>query len=340
MQTREDIRYVKSREHEIPVVDLTAVKSSDPERVMALAQSLGEVCRDVGFFCVENHAVGEDFLAHVADQVYRFFDLPEDEKNKIHISKSPYHRGYFPEREENPLGSDVPDLKEGFDMALELPPDDPDVAAGKPLHGPNVWPDALPEFQPALQGLYDEFRRSCSEISGLFALALGLERDYFVDKTDKPLCQLRAVKYPPHPYVAPDENDPVACGIHTDYGIVSMIWQMDLAGLELQTPGGEWVSVPIIPGTFTCPIGDASEIWTNGYWRATPHRVVNVADRPRHSVAFFFDPNYDCVIEPFDAFVTQDRPARYDPTTMGAHVQRGFDGTFAYRKPETEPARG
>lgn len=336
MQAREHIRYVKSGDHDIPVVDLTAAESNDSEQVMALAQSLGEICREVGFFCVENNGIGEDFRNHVADQVYRFFDLPEDEKDKIHISKSPYHRGYFPEREENALGSEVPDLKEGFDMALELPPDDPDVAAGKPLHGPNVWPQALPEFQPALQGLYDEFRRSCGQISGLFALALGLERNYFVEKTDKPLCQLRAVKYPPQEYVAPDDQDPVGCGIHTDYGIVSMIWQMDVAGLELQMPSGEWVSVPIIPGTFTCPIGDAGEIWTNGYWRATPHRVINASDRPRHSVAFFFDPNYDCVIEPLDEFVTDDRPAGYEPRTMGEHVQRGFDGTFAYRKPEAE----
>lgn len=336
MEAREHVRYVKSGAHEIPVVDLTAVESSDPQEVMALAQLLGDICAEVGFFCVENNGIDEDFRNHVAEQVDRFFALPESEKDKIHISRSPYHRGYFPEREENALGSEVPDLKEGFDMALELAPDDPDVLAGKPLHGPNVWPEALPGFQPALQKLYDEFRRSCGEISGLFALSLGLDRNYFVEKTDRPLCQLRAVKYPPQEYVAPDDDDPVGCGIHTDYGIVSMIWQMDVAGLELKTPSGEWVSVPMIPGSFTCPIGDAGEIFTNGYWRATPHRVINASDRSRHSIAFFFDPNYDCVVAPLADFVTEDRPSAYEPRTMGEHVQRGFDGTFAYRKPEAE----
>jgi isopenicillin N synthase-like dioxygenase len=313
----------------IPVVDFSAYRAASPDRVPELATELAEVCQRFGFFYVENTGIPEDLLRTTERQVYDFFNLPEDQKNKIHISKSPYHRGYFPFSEENALGSEIKDQKEGFDMALELPVDDPDVVAGKPFHGPNTWPDSPPEFRPSLRALFDEFRGVCAGLSSLFAVALGEAPDFFVDKTDKPMCQMRVVKYPPQEN--PRTAEAIGCGAHTDYGIVSMIWQMDVPGLEIQTSGGEWIEAPRIPGTFVCPIGDMTQRWTNDHWKATVHQVISNTTESRHATAFFFDPNYDSVVEPLPKFVTADRPARYEPTTMGAHVTRGFDGTFAYR---------
>ena len=123
----------------------------------------------------------------------------------------------------------------------------------------------------------------------------------------------------------------IGSGPHTDYGIVSIIWQMDGPGLEIQSHSGAWVSCPVIPDTFICQLGDATQIWTNGVWPATRHRVVNATGKLRHALAYFHDPNYDCPLAPLDAFVTSERPARYAATTMGAHVTRGFIGAYAYR---------
>ena len=145
---------------------------------------------------------------------------------EIHIAQSPYHRGYHPLGEENALGSEVHDLKEVFDMALELPTDDPAVLQGKPFHGPNAWPAAFPEFKPLMLRLYEEWRALCGRISALFAPSFGLPESYFVERSDKPMCQLRAAKYPPqHP---PSDLSPIGCGAHTDYGVVSTIWQIDV----------------------------------------------------------------------------------------------------------------
>ena len=52
-------------------------------------------------------------------------------------------RGYFEVGEE--LTSGVPDLKEGLYYGLELPATDARVAAGLPMHGPNLWTATLPE---------------------------------------------------------------------------------------------------------------------------------------------------------------------------------------------------
>jgi isopenicillin N synthase-like dioxygenase len=326
------VRYEPAGEARVPIIDLALARTGDDRDLAALARAVGDILLDDGFFYVEHHAIGEDVMRAMRAQTLAFFALPERDKHAIHIARSPYHRGYFPEGEENALGHPVADLKEGFEMALELAPTDPDVVAGKPFHGPNAWPAALPAFREAMSRTYDGMRGMCDEISGVLAVALGLGRDFFVDKLDKPLCQMRVVRYPPQAYVPLDELVSIGSGPHTDYGIVSIIWQMDEPGLEIQTRRGTWLACPPIPNTLICQLGDASQIWTNDHWRASRHRVVNASGRLRHALAYFHDPNYDAALGPLPTFVTDETPARYPQSTMGAHVTRGFNGAYAYRE--------
>ncbi|WCM92291.1 isopenicillin N synthase family oxygenase [Acidovorax sp. NCPPB 2350] len=318
----------------LPVVSLAAIRSRDERRKRELAQALARVCRERGYFYVEDHGVPEDMLAAAQAAVHGFFDLPLADKMAINIADSPFHRGYVPAGGETAYGSTIKDIKEAFDMALELGPDDPDVRAGKFFHGPNNWPPAQPLLRPTLSWLYREWLQMCGNISELFALGLGLPNTYFAERTQKPLAQLRAARYPEQP--PGDTGGAIGCGTHTDYGIVTVIWQMDAEGLEVCDPAGRWVRAPRIPGTFTCLLGNVTGMWTNDHWRATPHRVLNVSGETRHSLNFFFDPDYDCVVEPLPPFVTAAKPARYAPTTMGAHLVQSFDGVFEYRKQDSQ----
>lgn len=56
---------------------------------------------------------------------------------------------------------------------------------------------------------------------------------------------------------------------------------------------GTWIEAPPVENTFVINIGDMLELWTHGYYRATPHRVRNKAGHDRISMPFFFDPNWD-----------------------------------------------
>ena len=49
-------------------------------------------------------------------------------------------------------------------------------------------------------------------------------------------------------------------------------------GLEVRS-GDTWISAPPIENTFVVNIGDMLELWTHGIYRATPHRVRNLANR-------------------------------------------------------------
>ncbi|BBI73532.2 hypothetical protein HAALTHF_30650n [Vreelandella aquamarina] len=93
------------------------------------------------------HGIDGSLREGLIHQAKRFFAQSEAIKMERYIGLYHHHRGYVPPGEESPDPA-KPDMKEAFDLAFELPSDDPDVLAGTPLLGPNPWPD-LDGFQGA-----------------------------------------------------------------------------------------------------------------------------------------------------------------------------------------------
>lgn len=60
----------------------------------------------------------------------------------------------------------------------------------------------------------------------------------------------------------------------------------EVRGLQVLSKTGEWIDVPVIPGTFVVNIGQAFEVITNGVCPATTHRVLS-GPAERYSVPFF-----------------------------------------------------
>ena len=314
----------------VPVIDLAALLA-DPQHGPTAA-AIGEACRTVGFLYVRNHGVPQALINAVFAEGRRFFAEPLEAKMAIHIARSPHHRGYFPMFEENTDPTLTADLKEGFDMALDLAADDPHVQAGVPLHGPNVWPQGLPEFRPTLERYYAEMRGLAGRMMRAFAVALELDPDFFEAKISKPLAQLRLLHYPPQSGHV--EEKTLGCGAHTDYGCLTILAQDDVGGLQLLNSAGQWIAAPPIPGTFVINIGDQMARWTNDRFAATLHRVINTSGRERYSVPFFFDPNFETLVECLPSCRTPDEPPRYSPIQAGEHLLNRFNATFAYRRAE------
>ena len=126
-----------------------------------------------------------------------FFALPVEEKMRSYIGLSRCHRGYVPVGEEG-VETGMPDLKEAFDTALDLPADDPDYLAGNPMLGPNTWPD-LPGFAEAVTAYYDAVLDVGHRLLRAFAVALGEDPDVFSRHATKTPSQLRLVHYPYNP---------------------------------------------------------------------------------------------------------------------------------------------
>ena len=131
---------------------------------------------------------------------------------------------------------------------------------------------------------------------------------------------LRLLHYPP---VENPKEGQLGAGAHTDYGTLTVLFQDDAGGLEVQNLEGEWVEAPPIPGTVVINTGDLVARWSNDRFKSTPHRVV---PRPaamkngRLSIAFFSDPDPDVVIEAIPSCVSEENPAKYPPITAGDYI--------------------
>jgi len=72
-----------------------------------------------------------------------------------------------------------------------------------------------------------------------------------------------------------------------------------------------------MPGAFIVNIGDMCQLWTNGLFQSTVHRVVSSAGVERMSMPFFFEPNFECLVECLPSCCGEGNPARFAPVTAG-----------------------
>ncbi len=316
----------------IPVIDMGPLTGSDLTAVRVAGQALLEAARDVGFFYVRNHGVPHQLIERAYALSRRFFALPEEAKQRVRINA--IHRGFLAVGGARMYETARVDLKESFIWGPELGRDDPDVAAGRPLMGPNQWPADLPELAPALMDYSSAVMACARSLLRGFAVSLGLDADFFRERFTKPLARCSLIYYPPQP---PDSgSDQFGVAPHTDYGGLTLLNQDDTGGLQVRARSGEWVTAVPIPGTFVVNVGDLMARWTNDRFVSTPHRVVNSSGRARYSMALFFDPAFDTVIDPRD--LRPDGAALYPPVTCGEYIVSRFNKAFTYRR-QGEEAR-
>ncbi|MEU0497389.1 2-oxoglutarate and iron-dependent oxygenase domain-containing protein [Mycobacterium sp. NPDC006124] len=311
----------------VPIVDVSGLRSSDEAERVRVAQDIGAAARDVGFFYVSGSGVDESTFDRMLAATKEFFALPLEEKMRSYIGLSRCHRGYVPIGEEG-VENGVPDLKEAFDTALDLPVDDPDYAAGNPMLGPNTWPD-LPGFAEAVTEYYEAVLEVGHLLLRAFAVALEEDPDVFSRHATKTPSQLRLVHYPHNP----EARDALGIGAHTDYECFTLL-KPTAPGLEVLNGAGQWIDVPPVEGTFVVNIGDLLELWTCGAFVATSHRVRKVAEE-RYSFPLFFNVDYDTEVKPLPQFVSPDLPSRA-PLKAGEHLFAQTAQSFAYLRQRVE----
>ncbi|MGQ0533773.1 MAG: isopenicillin N synthase family dioxygenase [Caulobacteraceae bacterium] len=310
-------------EERLPIINVAPLLTGAD--ATPVAREIGAACRDLGFFYAVGHGVGADTLVQLDASSREFFALPGAERIKIEMARGGRAwRGYFPVGGE--LTSGKPDRKQGLYFAEELSADDARVRAGLPLHGANLFPDAVPESKPAVLRFMDEATRAAHAIMEGVALSLGLDAQYFRRTyTTNPTLLFRIFEYP----AGDDEGWGV--GEHTDYGLLTLLGQDDNGGLQVKTPQG-WIEAPPISGALVCNIGDMLDRLTGGAYRSTPHRVRNVSGKSRLSFPFFFDPGWDAEIVPLPehANARDDSSGRWDRANV--HALTGTYGEYLMAK--------
>jgi isopenicillin N synthase-like dioxygenase len=292
----------------IPLIDLAPLRQGGPSGLARVASEIHRACVEVGFLYVVGHGVPQRLVEDAFAQSARFHAQPLEVKQKLTIN--PFHRGYLGLASYALNERLRPNLSESLVIMHELPPDDPDLLAGKPLQGPNQWPD-LPGWRDTILSYNRALEDLGRALLPAFAGALELPADYFEAMFRKPTTFLRLLHYPPQSPAAPDNE--FGSAPHTDYGCITILAQDETGGLEVRRRGGEWAAAPPIPGSFVVNLGDMMARWTNDRFVSTPHRVVNSSGRDRYSIAFFFDPNLETVVSCLPSCLEPQGAPRYPP---------------------------
>ena len=311
-----------------PVIDLSLPRSQ-------LTPLLDSACLTTGFFYLTQHGVSAALLSRIFDCSHRFFDLPASVK--LHYLANRYNRGFTPVGDET-LQEDLrgrADSKEGFYWSKHRSPD-PD----RSLWGPNVL--VSDEDVAGFNATMDEYMAAVSEVglrlTELLYVALHGGRDdegNWARKAgcfDDPTVVLRLLRYDER--LSSEKEGQLACGAHTDWGMLTLLLTDEQPGLQIWTPDtdtdttGHWVSVPPLPGSFIVNLGDMLMRWSNGRYRSTLHRVLNTTGLPRYSIPLFYEPNFDCEVDCLASCIDEQHPAKYEqPVTAGRYLHDRYAAT-------------
>ena len=284
---------------ELPTIDLRPF-IDDPNSAAAqrVAVSLRDACHSPGFCYIRGHGVAEHLDTELLDVARQFFTLPEAQRHALAIGNSPHFRGYTLLGDERTKG--ISDWRDQLDVgpeesAPELMPDDPPWLN---LRGPNQWPESLPEMRSATLAWMAAMEPVGLTVMRALAVGLGQSIDAFDDAMlPRGDVHVKIIRYPAQ---IPGQDTGQGVGMHHDSGVLTFILQDDTGGLEVQTDTG---IVPAInkPGCYVMNLGEMLQAATNGYLRATPHRVVSPsAGRARVSIAFFAHPRLESRFEPIE----------------------------------------
>lgn len=293
----------------LPRIDVTALRERSAGEAQ-VAREIDAACRELGFFRITGHGVPPELFAALDACARGLFAQSAAAKARIamqHAGRA--WRGWFPLGGE--LTSGVPDQKEGIYFGAELPLDDPRVRAGRPLHGPNLFPDEPAELRAVVLAWIEQLTALAHAVMRGIALGLGLPGDWFrTQLTADPTVLFRIFRYPPTSAGA------WGVGEHTDYGLLTLLAQDDRGGLEVRGPDG-YIEVPPEPDVFVCNLGDMLDRLTGGRYRSTAHRARNAGASDRLAFPFFFDPSWDATVPVLPLAAAPPAP-RWDGADLAA----------------------
>lgn len=290
---------------EIPVIDMGPFLNGSEEERMAVAQAIYQAAHEMGFTYLKNFGMSPEFVDE-AFRVSREFFGTED---KFRVPFNPENNHGYGGVQKEALDPTKPaDLKETFTTRDTL----------RLGSGETIWPN--PEFEAFTRKFYQACCDTARNIMRAFAFALSLPENFFDDKHTGLTQTLRYLHYPPS---GNPEEGQLGAGAHTDYGTITLLFQDNNGGLQVQNTRGDWVDATPIEGALVINTGDLMARWSNDVFKSTPHRVIPRAESAltgRQSIAFFSDPDPDVIIETFPDCITGDNPAHYEPITAGDYI--------------------
>lgn len=307
---------------EIPSLDLADFTSNDPQRKANFVQKLGEAWQNIGFVAIKNHGLSDELTERLYNNVKNFFSLPDATKQKYENPALAGQRGYISKNKEHAKGRSTPDLKEFYHIGQTVP----ENVKLTETYPDNIFPDEVPDFEPAALEAYRTLENAGIQILRAAALFLGLEENYFDDKVKYGNSILRAIHYYPieQPELLPP--DAVRAAAHGDINLITLLMGASAEGLQVLRRDNKWIPITALPEQIVVNVGDMLERLTNNVLKSTIHRVVNPpAEKlktPRFSIPFFMHPRSEMSLACLPNCITPDNPKQYEDITAGEFLNQ------------------
>lgn len=227
------------------------------------------------------------------------------------------------------LREEVPDLKESYEIGRE-------GEQGRP----NRWPDEIDaagaEFKKDMVAFHDICKEVHVQVMRAVALGLGLNEHWFDEYSDGGDNTLRLLHYPKVAKSVFKANaKQVRAGEHSDYGSITLLFQDDRGGLQVQSPSGAFIDATPIPNTIVVNAGDLLSRWSNDTIKSTKHRVVEPPapeegdEHPaRYSIAYFCNPNFDKWIDAIPGTYSEQADKKYPGVNSGDYLVQRLTATY------------
>ena len=307
----------------IPVVDISSLRDgSAPQQV---ATALHEASQNLGFIYISHHGIPDAVIAEAREVALAFFRT--DAVEKVGVSVSAKHRGWLGQGGAKMQDDARADLKESFIWGYQ------DAAGNTPedhaLRGQNQWPVQPAGMEAAAMAYFQYAHAVAHHLMRGFALGLEQAGNFFLRSCEQPLSRASFVYYPAQDEALGEEQFGV--GPHTDFGVLTVLCQDEVGGLQVQTVDGDWIHAPPIAGTLLVNVGDLLHRWTDGAYKSTPHRVVNRSGRERLSLVLAFDPDPETPVDACDIYGVDYVPQQ-PAISCGDYLVWRFGKAFAYRR--------
>jgi isopenicillin N synthase-like dioxygenase len=309
-----------------PIIDISGLVAGDRDALARVASQIEGPAAEWGVFHVAGHGIAEDQLARFDDAMHRFFDQPRDVKLQLRRTRD-NARGFYDEE----LTKNQPDWKEVFDYGAER-----SAAAASARHsdGVNQWPEGLPGFREAMVEHFDSCVALADALLRGICVSLGIVPDALAEEFANHTGFVRLNRYAacadPAPPDAPFFPESGALGVHhhTDAGLLTILYQDDVAGLQAWHDD-RFVVIEPVSGALTVDLGDMLTVWSNDRYHSPLHRVLAHESKTRHSAPFFYNPNYETTCMPIREIFAVGERSHYRPISWGHFRDQRSAGDYA-----------
>jgi isopenicillin N synthase-like dioxygenase len=206
-----------------------------------------------------------------------------------------------------------------------------DQGAAEDNEFPNRWPKTpdLAGYQPFMENVYRKCDSVCLSLVSALEIGFGVEDNSLVKQCIPSATDLRLNHYPPIRVEDMRAGHTSRISPHTDFGILTLLFQDSVGGLEIEDRGNPGTFMPVLPedGDTTemiVNVSDTLQRWTNDELMGGVHRVTipeplktehNIMLPERFTMAYFFKAMRTTSVAPLPKFVSDRNPAKYPDIT-------------------------